>query len=125
MTIPVPIQEIQNTATTYNYDSTSAFVITCAGASCPRVTHVSISFVTGDDGLRIETTLGKSACREINGNDHVTLLFPPLSSSSSSSEDNDMNDKLSLIVDGVVERIFDGGEVVVKPLSAVRHYKRS
>lgn len=114
MTIPVALQDIQEKARPFGR---FAFVITSAGASSPRVTHVEVSFAE-HDGPVIQTELGRSACRELAGNSQVTVLWPTKSD----------NDELSLIVDGHVQEIPEdgqGGKVLIIPTSAILHRKRS
>jgi hypothetical protein len=130
MTIPVSLQELPDKAREFGQ---FAFVITSAGApTSPRVTHVQVTFVVDGSAAMIETELGKSACRELAKNPHVTVLWP--------AKDNDDNGDaaaaaaaaLSLIVDGHVEMeqqnpTEKGGGTVVRivPTSAILHQKRT
>ena len=111
MTIPVPIVELPQKATALG---PFAYVMTSAGNSSPRVTHTKVSFV---EGTIIHATLGKSACREVAANQHVTVLWPPK---------GDDLDGLSLIVDGYVEIVpkEGGGPILIRPLSAILHKRR-
>ena len=98
----------------------SAYVICSGGSSSPRVTHVEITF----EGANIKTKLGKSACREIAQNNHVTVLWPTTNTTSSN---NYLESKsLCLIVDGCVEGRAPegGGEIFIATKSAILHQER-
>ena len=138
MTVPVSLGELPQRAAAFG---TSAYVITSAGTSSPRVTHVEVAFVaaaaTGSSAAAscsIRTALGKSACREIVGNRHVTVLWPAVATTNVDDDDDDDDDgsdddgPLSLIVDGCVEEIppeGSGGEVRIVPRSAILHRRRT
>lgn len=105
MSIAVLISDLPTVSAAYG---PTAYVVAGAGAVSPRITHVAVAWSEGDLVVR----LGRSSCGVIAENPHVSVLWAATE-----------GEPMSLIVDGTVDRRppADGGEVRIRPTSAVRH----
>ncbi len=105
MSIQVSIDELEAVAAEYG---PAAYVLTASGDGPPLVTHSATRF----EGADIVVRLGRSGCRALAANPGACLLWAAIP-----------DQPMSLIVDGVVVGVpdSDGGEVRIRPTTAVRH----
>lgn len=111
MSVKVPLDELGDEVRRY----ASGYLLTSTGEGRPHVLALTPEVTSGQedegaDGVRLRFDAGgRRACRNVEAQPEVTVLFPPRPG----------GDGFSLLVDGTA--IVDGDVVEVRPTGAVLH----
>ena len=101
MSIPVPLQELQQTQSRFG---DYAYLLTVSAEATPRATSVRVEW----QGDKLMVGTGRRSAANIAGNDQVAILWPPPT----------VGD-YTLIVDGWAD--VQGPVVLIQPRSAILH----